>query len=97
MKFWPADRISLRILHIQIEREFIRDPAVPCNKTLSRRQREVLQLLAEGMTMKEAANVLCLTARTVAFRVHSIMEQFDIHTNLDLLRLAIREHLVSTG
>ncbi len=80
----------------QIEREFIRDPAIQCNKTLSRRQREVLQLLAEGMTMKEAANVLCLTARTVAFHKYSIMEQFDLHTNLDLLRLAMREHLVST-
>lgn len=80
----------------QIECEFIRDPDIKCNKTLSRRQREVLQLLAEGKTMKEAADVLCLTARTVAFHKYSIMEEFNLHTNVDLLKLAIREHLVST-
>ncbi len=87
--------VTPRTAH-QIEREFIRDPDVQCNKALSHRQREVLQLLAEGMTMKQAANVLSLTARTVAYHKYSIMEQFDLHTNLDLLKLAIREHLVST-
>jgi len=80
----------------QIEREFIRDPAMQCDKRLSRRQREVLQLLAEGLTMKEAANALSLTARTVAFHKYSIMMEYNLRTNLDLLRLAIREHLVST-
>jgi len=80
----------------QIEREFIRDPALQCDKRLSRRQREVLQLLAEGLTMKEAANALSLTARTVAFHKYSIMMEYNLRTNLDLLRLAIREHLVST-
>ena len=80
----------------QIENEFIRDPAVQCEKKLSRRQREVLQLLAEGLTMKEAANALSLTARTVAFHKYSIMVEFNLRTNLDLLKLAIREHLVST-
>ena len=87
--------ITPRTAH-QIEREFIRDPAVHCNKTLSPRQREVLQLLVEGLTMKEAASALSLTARTVAFHKYSIMEQFNLRTNLDLLKLAIREHLVST-
>ncbi len=80
----------------QIEREFIRDPALQCDKRLSRRQREVLQLLAEGLTMKEAANALSLTARTVAFHKYSIMMEYNLRTNLDLLRLAIREQLVST-
>ena len=80
----------------QIEQEFIRDPAVQCDKSLSRRQREVLQLLAEGLTMKEAADALSLTARTVAFHKYSIMVEHNLRTNLDLLKLAIREHLVST-
>ena len=87
--------VNPRTAH-QIEHEFIRDPAVQCEKKLSRRQREVLQLLAEGLTMKEAANALSLTARTVAFHKYSIMVEFNLRTNLDLLKLAIREHLVST-
>lgn len=81
----------------QLEREFIRDPEVPCDKTLTRRQREVLQLLAEGLTMKEAADTLSLTARTVAFHKYSIMQDFNLRSNLDLLKLAIREQLVPSA
>jgi DNA-binding NarL/FixJ family response regulator len=81
----------------QLEREFIRDPEVPSDKALTRRQREVLQLLAEGLTMKEAADTLSLTARTVAFHKYSIMQGFNLHTNLDLLKLAIREQLVPSN
>ena len=44
--------------------------------------------------MKETATTLKLTPRTVAFHKYKIMEDFDLHTNLDLLKLAIREHLV---
>lgn len=78
----------------QLEREFIRDPEVPSDRVLTRRQREVLQLLAEGLTMKEAADTLSLTARTVAFHKYSIMQDFNLRSNLDLLKLAIREQLV---
>jgi len=63
-------------------------------KSLTMRQREVLQLLAEGCTMKEAAKVLGLTARTVAFHKYKIMQQFGIKNNSDLLRLAIKEHVI---
>jgi DNA-binding NarL/FixJ family response regulator len=80
----------------QLEREFIRDPDAQCDKVLTRRQREVLQLLAEGLTMKEAADTLSLTARTVAFHKYSIMQDFNLRSNLDLLKLAIREQLVQT-
>lgn len=78
----------------QLQREFIRDPEISGDKVLTRRQREVLQLLAEGLTMKEAADTLSLTARTVAFHKYSIMQDFNLHSNLDLLKLAIREQLV---
>lgn len=81
----------------QLEREFIRDPEAPSDRVLTRRQREVLQLLAEGLTMKEAADTLSLTARTVAFHKYSIMQDFNLHSNLDLLKLAIREQLVAAS
>jgi len=64
-------------------------------KTLTPRQREVLLLLAEGRTMKEAADVLQVTARTVAFHKYKIMEEFALRTNSELVRFAVRERIVS--
>lgn len=77
-----------------MQKEFIRDPEMPCDRALTPRQREVLQLLAEGRTMKATAETLSLTARTVAFHKYKIMQDFNLHSNVDLLKLAIREHLV---
>jgi DNA-binding NarL/FixJ family response regulator len=75
--------------------EFVRDPRVGRTKELTPRQREVLHLLAEGRTMKETADVLHLTPRTVAFHKYRIMDEFGLKTNSDLVRFAIREHIVS--
>ena len=60
------------------------------------RQREVLQLLAEGKTMKEIAQVLELQPGTVAFHKYRIMETLGVHTNAELLRFAIKQHMVRT-
>lgn len=65
------------------------------HKALTHRQREVLQLLADGRTMRQAAQMLNLTTRTVAFHKYRIMKDFGLHTNMDLIKLAIREHLAS--
>jgi len=79
----------------KLTEDFIRDPVTRSKGSLTPRQREVLQLLAEGRTMKEAANVLNLTTRTVAFHKYRIMEDFGMHSNSELYKLAIRERLVS--
>jgi DNA-binding NarL/FixJ family response regulator len=63
-------------------------------KSLTPRQRQVLQLLAEGRSMKEAAYLLKLSTRTVAFHKYKIMASFCMHSNYELLKLAIREHLI---
>ena len=63
---------------------------------LSPRQREVLQLLAEGHTMKEIARLLKITPRTVAFHKYAMMEQLGVTTNAELVMVAIKQHLVST-
>ena len=86
--------VTPRIKH-QMENHFMRNATVTAKKVLTQRQREVLQLLAEGLTMKEAADTLKLTTRTVAFHKYKIMEDFGLQNNLDLLRLAIKEQLVS--
>jgi DNA-binding NarL/FixJ family response regulator len=67
------------------------------NKSLTQRQREVLQLLAEGLTMREAADRLQVTPRTVAFHKYRIMKDFSLRTNSDLVRFAIREGIITSA
>jgi DNA-binding NarL/FixJ family response regulator len=77
--------------------ESLLHPRAPAAKVvdLSRRQREVLQLLAEGHTMKEIARLLNITPRTVAFHKYSMMAQLGVTSNAELVMAAIGQHLVS--
>lgn len=61
---------------------------------LTLRQREVLQLLAEGKSMKEAASILSVEPRTVAFHKYRMMDQLGIKTSAELILFAARQHLV---
>lgn len=63
-------------------------------RELSTRQREVLQLLAEGKSMKEVASILNVAPRTVAFHKYRMMDQLNIRTSAELIQFAIRSHLV---
>lgn len=62
---------------------------------LTERQREVLQLLAEGRVMKEVGSILNMTTRTVAFHKYRIMEVLGTKSNAELVRYAVRTHLIS--
>jgi DNA-binding NarL/FixJ family response regulator len=62
---------------------------------LSPRQREVLQLLAEGHSMKEIGRILKITPRTVAFHKYSMMEQLGITSSAELVQFAIKQHVVT--
>ena len=64
------------------------------NHELTPRQREVLQLLAEGHSMKEVASVLNLTPRTVAFHKYRIMQQLKVKSSAELVQYAVRHHIV---
>lgn len=61
---------------------------------LTPRQREVLQLLAEGRSMKEVAAVLNLTPRTVAFHKYQMMEQLKVKSTAELIQYAVKHHIV---
>jgi len=61
---------------------------------ITKRQREVLQLLAEGLSMKEVADILKLKPGTVAFHKYRIMTTLGLKTNADLLRYALKEHMI---
>ena len=79
-----------------MEESFIRSPGpkVPVKK-LTPRQIEVLQLLAEGRLMKEVAAVLGLTPRTVAFHKYRIMETLGVHSNAELIKFAVKNHVLT--
>ena len=62
---------------------------------LSLRQREVLQLLAEGHTMKKVAVILNITPRTVAFHKYQMMENLDVETNSELIQYAVKHGIVA--
>ena len=62
---------------------------------LTLRQKEVLQLLVEGRSMKEVAFVLNVTPRTVAFHKYTLMEQLHVRTSAELIGYAIKNSVVS--
>jgi two-component system, NarL family, response regulator NreC len=61
---------------------------------LTNRERQVVQLIAEGKTSKEIAVILGMTARTAESHRSSLMEKLDIHSTAELVRYAIRRGLV---
>ena len=63
-------------------------------KPLTPRQREVVQLLAEGKTLREAAAVLNITPRTIAFHKYKVMRELGLKTNADLIRFAVKRQIV---
>ena len=61
----------------------------PASMALTSRQREVLQLVAEGRGTKEIATILSVSVKTVEFHRSRIMQQLDIHSTADLTKYAI--------
>jgi DNA-binding NarL/FixJ family response regulator len=63
-------------------------------RALSAREREVLQLLAEGKSMKEVAAVLDISPRTVEFHKYRLMDRLGVKTNAELVQYAVRTGLI---
>lgn len=68
----------------------------PKAQELTSRQREILQLLAEGYSVKEIAGVLNISTRTVEFHKYGLMSKLNLKTNSDLVQFAIREGIIAT-
>ena len=66
------------------------------SERLTERQREVLQLLAEGKAMKEVGDILNMTTRTVAFHKYRMMESLGARSNAALVHYAIRNHIIAS-
>jgi len=67
------------------------------SKELTPRQRDVLQLLAEGRPMKEVADILKVSEKTVMFHKYHIMHTFNLKNNADLVLFALKHHLISSS
>jgi DNA-binding NarL/FixJ family response regulator len=65
------------------------------SKELTDRQRDIVQLFAEGRSMKEIAGLLKLSEKTVEFHKHHIMEAFNLRSNADLVLFALKQGLIS--
>jgi len=79
-----------------MEQSYIRDPrSLQRPRHLSDRQREVLQMLAEGRSPKEIADILQISLRTVRFHKYRIMEELGISTNSELVQYAIKHAIIS--
>jgi DNA-binding NarL/FixJ family response regulator len=63
-------------------------------RALSAREREVLQLLAEGKSMKEIAGILDISPRTVEFHKYRVMQLLGVKTNAELVQYAVRHGLI---
>jgi DNA-binding NarL/FixJ family response regulator len=72
----------------------LRRPKCDEGRSITGRQSEILQLLAEGLSMKQIAATLDITPGTVAFHKYSMMEKLGAASNAELLRYAIRHHVI---
>jgi DNA-binding NarL/FixJ family response regulator len=79
--------------HVQVSVDRRHSQADP---PLTTRQREVLQLLAEGHSAKEIAAILVISPRTAEFHNYRMMEMLNVQTGAELIRYAIRHGIIST-
>jgi DNA-binding NarL/FixJ family response regulator len=78
-----------------MQKVFVRNPrGKRREKKLTPRQREVVQLLAEGKSMKEVASLLQVTPRTVAFHKYRVMEDLGLGTTAELIQFAIKARIL---
>ena len=84
--------LSPGVSHVVVEaylgkKELVQDPLTP-------REKQVLQLIAEGKSTKEAANLLCISVKTAEFHRTRLMEKLDVHETASLVRYAVRKGFI---
>jgi len=91
-KTYISQALSRDTIHfLQLQKKTL----VKEDQRLTERQREVLQLLAEGKAMKEIADILSMTTRTVAYHKYRIMGVLGVKSGAELVKYAIRNHIVA--
>jgi DNA-binding NarL/FixJ family response regulator len=69
-------------------------PSMTDPNHLTARQREILQLVSEGLTLKEIGSTLGLSPKTVEYHKSKLMEQLDLHTTAELTKFALTHGLI---
>ncbi len=85
--------ISKKVIEDYIRRAELGEKAT-INDILSDREREILQLIAEGHTYDDIASILCISKKTVETHRANIMDKLDIHDKVGLVKYAIRKGLI---
>jgi DNA-binding NarL/FixJ family response regulator len=80
----PRSR-AVQVKHLTLE---------PLGRKLTRREREIVQLLAEGMTNKEVATMLGISVKTAETHRSNIMRKLGLHSVSGLVRYALRNHII---
>lgn len=88
-----SPRIANIIVDRYVKKSFTTDSSA--FSILTQREREVLQLLSEGMSTKEMAFHLTVSVKTIETHRRNIMDKLDIHNITDLVKYAIREGLTT--
>lgn len=86
--FYLSPGISQTVIHAFLAKSDI--PSDP----LTTREREVLQLVAQGMTTKKVAGLLGVSVKTAESHRHRIMDKLDLHDTASLVRYSIRRRLI---
>ena len=90
-KTWLTPAVAGEVLQsMKREPEKASDPVA----SLTPRQLEILQLLAEGRSAKEIGATLGVSARTVEFHKYQMMDRLDLHTSAELVHFAIKHGIV---
>ncbi len=80
---------------LQHYQQLLQHPTPKADDTLTEREREILQLVAEGHTNREIAEMLTLSIKTVQAHRSNLMEKLDAHDRTDLVKYAIRVGMIS--
>ena len=83
------------IIASQVLQNLLSHPHTADGPALTAREREVLQLLAEGRTLKEAAAILNVSPRTIEFHRNNLADKTGLRTTAELTRYAVRQGLVT--
>jgi DNA-binding NarL/FixJ family response regulator len=78
---------------VSLDQQSILNTLTP--SVLTAREREVLQLVAEGRTINGIASILRVAGRTVVFHKTNIMDKLNLRTTADLTQYAVRHGLIS--
>jgi DNA-binding NarL/FixJ family response regulator len=93
-KYVFSPQISVLIMDGYLQKQQIFSTETKVRSRLTPREREVVQLVAEGQTTKEVAVTLCMSAKTVETHRSHIMSKLDLHSVAELVLYAVKNQIV---